>query len=75
MRKIDLPWLLVLAIPLFTIILWINRLTPDFNFKLVAVAALLYLAVAFIHHRRDKTLTLEIIIEYILIAALVLIIL
>ena len=73
MRKIDLPWLLIIAAPIFAAILWVNRSTPNFNFKLVMVVVLLYLAVAYIHHRRDKTLTWEIIIEYILIAALALI--
>ena len=42
--------------------------------QLLLIAALLYLAWALLHHRRDKSLTLAVYIEYLLTAILVLII-
>lgn len=46
----------------------------NLSFKLLAFAALLYLIFALLHHHRDKSLKFEIIIEYVLLAALAFII-
>lgn len=43
--------------------------------EIVVAGAVAYIAVALLHHHLDKSLTVEIIIEYILIAALVLVLL
>lgn len=43
--------------------------------KILAVGVLIYLIWAIIHHKRDKSLTLEVCIEYLLTAALALILL
>lgn len=67
-------WLLILAVPLLLAAMVVSRNSLDMQFKILLLAALLYLAVATFHHLKDKTLTFEIIIEYILIAALALII-
>ena len=47
---------------------------PLLQFQLNIAAAIIYLIMAFLHHHFDKSLTLEIIIEYILIALVVIII-
>ena len=44
-------------------------------FKILLMGVVLYLIWALIHHKRDKSLTLPIFIEYVLISALVLILL
>ncbi len=43
--------------------------------KLLLAGVLLYLAFALRHHKKTKSLTLEILLEYLLISALVLVIL
>lgn len=43
--------------------------------KVLIIAVLCYLVWAFWHHRRDKSLTLAILLEYLLMAVLVLILL
>lgn len=75
LKKINLVWVMVFSTPLFLAALFIFRYTPTTQFEIFSLAATTYLIVALIHHYRDKTLTLEIIIEYFLIAALALLIL
>lgn len=74
-KKLNLIWILILSTPIFLVALFIFRFSSSIQFQIFALAALLYLVVAIIHHFRDKTLTLEITIEYVLIAALALLIL
>lgn len=74
-KKLNLIWILILSTPIFLVALFIFRFSSSIQFQIFVLAALLYLAVAIIHHYRDKTLTLEITIEYVLIAALALLIL
>jgi len=45
------------------------------QFEVMLGAALVYLGLSFAHHHNDKSLTIEVMLEYILIAALSLIIL
>lgn len=72
--KFNFIWLLFFAAPLLTVALFIFRNSSGIQFKILILAALLYLAATTLHHMKDKTLTFEILIEYILIAALALII-
>lgn len=44
------------------------------QFELLIIAAMFYISTAFLHHYFDKSLTIETALEYILIAALTLII-
>ena len=44
-------------------------------FKILGVGTLIYLIWAILHHKRDKSLTLSILLEYLLTAVLVLILL
>lgn len=74
-KKINLIWALALSTPIFLVLLFIFRFSPATQFQIFVLATLVYLAVTLIHHYKDKTLALEIIIEYILIAALALLIL
>lgn len=64
----------IFATPLFIFALFFFRSSSFWQFRILMVAAVSYLLAAFLHHKNDKTMTLEIMIEYILIAALVLII-
>ena len=73
--NLNLNWVLFLTAPLFIAVLFIFRFSPHIEFCVLIFTALIYLAVAILHHLKDKTLTLEIIIEYVLIATLALIIL
>ncbi|MFA5932933.1 MAG: hypothetical protein WCV81_01555 [Microgenomates group bacterium] len=72
--KADLIWTFVGSVPLFIIALFLFRFAPNIQFIIFFVATVFYLLVALTHHFRHKTLILEIVIEYILIAALALII-
>lgn len=75
LTKLSLIWVFIVSVPLFTLALFFYRFSPKMQFIVFMTAALLYLAAALLHHFKEKSLTLEVIIEYILIAALALIIL
>lgn len=74
-RKFNLLWIFVATAPLFLFGLFAFPYSLEARFKILLIAALFYLALALMHHQKDKTLTFEIIIEYILIAALALVVL
>lgn len=71
---LSLSWVLVAATPVFLALLYLNSASSYQQFKILALAAVTYLTAASWYHFKDKTLTFEIIIEYILIAALALVI-
>lgn len=48
---------------------------PKMQFQILVILSLIYLSWALLHHTLDKSLTLEIVIEYVLTALLALIIL
>jgi hypothetical protein len=48
---------------------------PKLQLQLVVLAAISYIVVALVHHYHEKSLTIEVIIEYALIAALAIILL
>lgn len=56
-------------------LIYISKDNPKIQLQVVIAAAISYVAIALLHHHIDKSLTFEIIIEYILIAVLALIIL
>jgi len=68
-------WILILSIPVFGILLIIFRFSPEKQFQVLITASVVYVATAILHHFQDKTLTMEIIIEYMLIAVLALLLL
>lgn len=72
-KKINLNWLFLITTPIFVLSLLVFRSSSQILLQIMAFAAIVYLTIASLHHLKDKTLTLEIIIEYILIAALALI--
>lgn len=60
---------------LFFILIYFFRNDSTLQYELVILAAVFYVSAALLHHHFDKSLTFEIVAEYILIAALALIIL
>lgn len=75
LQKLNLTWILVIFTPVFITFLFVYRFFPQTQFQILTAASFLYLSTAILHHYKDKTLTLEIAIEYVLIAALALIVL
>lgn len=75
LKKFSLMWILIISAPIFIWGMYHFRYFPALQFQLLTLAALIYVVLALIHHLRDKYLTLEVVIEYILIAALTLIVL
>lgn len=73
--KINVIWILILSIPIFMGLLIIFRFSPERQVQIFIVASIIYVLTAILHHFQDKTLTMEIIIEYILIAVLALLLL
>jgi len=67
-------WIFILSTPLFVVSLIIFRFSSRLEFETLSLAVLTYLAAAFLHHLKEKTLNAEVVIEYILLAALALII-
>ena len=64
----------IYSAPFFIFALFLFRSSSFWQLRILMIAAAAYLATALLHHHKDKTLTLEIMIEYILLAALALII-
>lgn len=72
MKKLNI--LFILTIPVFAAALYWFRFSSSTEFVIFSVASVVYLIMALIHHFRTKTLILEIVIEYILIAILALVV-
>lgn len=72
--QFNLTWIFIILSPLFVALIFIFRHSSSAQFKLLFLAAFLYLALAIGHHYKDKSLTFEILIEYILIALFALIV-
>ncbi|MCL5409636.1 MAG: hypothetical protein M1607_02120 [Patescibacteria group bacterium] len=68
-------WLFIVSTPLFIYAFIAYRGAPSLEFQLLTLAAIFYVMLAILSHHREKTLSLEIVIEYVLIAALALIVL
>ncbi len=67
-------WPLFILTPVLLAVVISNQNSLDIQFKILQVAALIYLIFTTLYHLKDKTLTFEILIEYILLAALALVI-
>lgn len=72
--NISLATVVFFTAPVFIFTLFAYRFSPEIQFQIFTLAALVYVIIALVHHHRDKSLTLEITIEYVLIAALALVI-
>lgn len=73
-KKVTLIHLLLPILIGFAALSFIFRQNSNFQLIVIIGALFAYLVFSLIHHYLDKTLTLETVIEYILIAALVVII-
>lgn len=73
--KVDLTHVLAPLSVAAVVLLILFRGNSTAQFTLVAVSVSVYLIVVLIHHWFDKSLTFEVMVEYILIAVLILIIL
>lgn len=73
--KISVLWILIVSTPLFMGLLIIFRFSSERQFQVLVTASIVYICTAILHHFQDKSLTMEIIIEYILIAVLALLLL
>lgn len=67
-------WGLVVATPIFLITLFLFRTSSGWQLRIILLTTAIYLGAALLHHKKDKSLTAEIVIEYILIVVLALVI-
>lgn len=74
-RGLNLIWVFVLTVPVFFAGIFIFGATSELQFEILYIAVLFYISVALIHHYLDKTLKLEVVIEYLMVATLALVIL
>ncbi len=72
--EINLLWIFIFTVPLFIGAIIVSPYSPKLQFMILTIAALIYFSLAMVHHHKDKSLNLEIIVEYFLIAAISLII-
>lgn len=72
--RFSYSWLILISIPVFLVAMVVFRAAPANQFRAVLGLCALYLGGAILHHWQDKSLTLELIIEYVLMAGLVLLI-
>lgn len=75
LKKLSLSKVLIVVTPIIAVFLYIFRSSPNHKFQVLIITAIIYLTIGLCYHWRDKTLTLEIMIEYFLIAALALLVL
>lgn len=74
LRWMQVHNLAFLGVLIFGAVLLLGQFSVKLNLQILIIALMLYLIGAFIHHHNDKSLTFEVMIEYILLATLVLII-
>lgn len=74
-KKISPIWISILSTPFFIGLLIIFRFSSQRQMQVLITASIMYVITAILHHFQNKTLTNEIIIEYILIAVLALLLL
>lgn len=72
--RINILWLLVFFTPLFAAGIIYFKSNKSIQIEILTMSAIVYVSVAILHHWRDKTLTREIVAEYVLLAVLALII-
>ncbi len=73
--KLDLTYAFI-PIGLFSVMLiLLFKGNANLQLQILIFSAVSYVGLAIFHHHQDKSLTLEIIVEYILIAALIIIVL
>lgn len=72
--RFDYGVLILMTVPFFVLSIYFLRYSPQAQFESILMFTALYLGGAILHHWLDKTLTLELLIEYFLIAALALLI-
>jgi hypothetical protein len=65
--------LIIISALIAVALVYLFRFTPQRQFVVLSILVLLYLAWALVYHHKDKSLRLEIIIEYILTASLALV--
>lgn len=73
--RAKLTWIFIALSPIFLFLIFTFQNSSQAQFKLLALAALVYFLVAIGHHLKDQSLKFEIVVEYFLIALLSLIIL
>ncbi len=73
-KKLSSNTIFIITIPILLSILFWFRFAPQKQFIVFFIATIIYLILALIHHFREKTLIIEIVIEYILIAILALVV-
>lgn len=74
LKNLNMIWLLLFTTPIFALVVIFLRFSPKYQMLTLVLAALIYLVVVILHHLKDNSLSLEIMVEYFLIAALALII-
>lgn len=74
LKKINLMYIFSLSAPIFAYLIYLNRHSGNRQLNILACFTLLYLILACLHHLKDKSLTLEVFLEYLLIAGLSLVV-
>ena len=74
-QRINLMWVYIILAPVLFSMLLFFRNQQLVVFSIAVMAAIFYVTVALLHHHRDKTLTVEVTLEYVLTAVLAIVIL
>ena len=74
-KKINLIWLFIFLTPIFYFLILSNSYSKLTQFMVLDLAAVSFVTLAILQHFIDKNLKIEVVLEYVLIAALALIIL
>lgn len=74
LSKFPLIWLVPFVSLIVGSVAYSTDLATTTLFKILVGMTLLYLLIAILHHHKDKSLTIEIFMEYLLLAAFILLI-
>ena len=71
--KYSIMNVMVILSPVFLLGIYYFRSMPYLQMQVISMAAITYLSLAVIHHLKDKSLHMDLILEYVLIAILILV--
>lgn len=72
--KVSLIWMFLFLVPIFILVILVFETDSLTKLSVLTIAAFLYITIALLHHHQEKSLRLEVIVEYVLIAILALIV-
>jgi hypothetical protein len=72
--KFSIMNIMIVLSPIFTLGVYYYRDMPYLQMQVICMASITYLSLAVLHHIKDKTIHMDLILEYVFIAILILVV-